>query len=502
VTRRVETVAVVGRDAPLWLAVAAIQRSVGSLGIRVQAIELPSWLDAVDCYSALPSLASMHRLLGIDERKMLEVAGGVPVVAQRFSNWSKGAPPYFVAFDDEPPDSGDLPFIQYWLKGHREGLRASFEDFSLACACARLGRVPLSPQGTDHPLTASYGYSLDARDYTEALKQLATKRGAEPISNKIADVKLDGDRIASIELEGGETVSADLFVDASGAERVLFMRMPGAEFERWRGRFGCDRLVTASAAAFKSLPAFTQISAFRGGWVGISPLKDRTAVTAAYDSDSVPDHAMIAELPLLARMHLSEQAVVSDLRPGVLKRSWIGNCVAIGEAAMAMESLSATQLHVAQGCISHLVTLFPATADEMPEATAYNETIRAFASNIADFIQAHYSLNRRFDEPFWDRARDATVTPTLRSKIDLFSARGAVALRDNETFTEQSWTFLFLGAGLDPEGYDPRIDLVPNELLIQKVQQRLQLVAELAKGMPSVDQWVGAVDKLRAAGVS
>jgi tryptophan halogenase len=500
VSRPVETVAVVGRDAPLWLAVAAIQRSVGSLGIRVRAVELPSWLDAVDCYSALPSLGSMHRLLGVDERKMLEVASGVPVVAQRFSNWSKGAPPYLVAFDDEPPDSGDLPFIQYWLKGHREGLRASFEDFSLACACARLGRVPLP--GPGHQLTASYGYSLDARDYAEALKQLATKRGAEPISSKIADVKLDGDRITSIELEGGETVEADLFVDASGAERVLSMRMPGAEFERWRARFGCDRLVTASASAFKSLPGFTQISAFRGGWIGICPLKDRTAVAAAYDSDSVPDHAIVAELPLLARLQLSGEAVVSDLRPGVLNRAWIGNCVAIGEAAMAIEPLNSTQLHVAQGCISHLVTLFPATAEQMPEATAYNETIRAFASNIADFTQAHYSLNRRFDEPFWDRARDATMTPTLRSKIDLFSARGAVALRDNETFTDQSWTFLFLGGGLDAEGYDPRIDLVPNELLMQKVQQRVQLVAELAQSMPTVDQFVGAVDQLQAAGVS
>lgn len=501
-TDRVETVAVVGRDASLWLAAAAIQRAFGTSGVRVQAVELPSWLAAVDCYSTLPSLASMHRLLGVDEAKILEVASGVPVVAQRFSNWSKGAPPYLVAYDDDVPASGDLPFAQYWLKGHKEGLRAGIDDFSLGCACARLGRVPLPPAAANAALSASYGYNLDASVYAEALKQLAAKRGVETISARIVDVKIDGERISSVELEGGARVEADLFVDASGAERILMMRLSGAQLHSWRDRFSCDRILTASAAQFKSLPAFAQISAIRGGWIGIHPLRDRTAISAVYSSDSISDQAMIAQLAVLARMPVSGDAVVSDLRPGLLDRAWIGNCVAIGEAAAAVDPLAAVGLHLAQGCISHLVTLFPATAGQMPEAMAYNDTIRAFASNVADFTQAHYLLNRRFDDPFWDQSREAPATAALRSKIDLFSARGAVSLRDNETFSEQSWTSLLLGAGIEPEGFDPRIDLVADQPLIEKVQQRLQTVAQLAKSMPSVDQFVGGIDQLEAAGVS
>jgi tryptophan halogenase len=502
VTRAVETVAIVGRDAPLWLAAAAIERSLGAAGVRVQAIELPSWLDPVDCYSTLPSLASMHRLLGIDEAKMLDATKGVPVGAQRFSSWAKGSPPYLVAYDNEVGESGDLPFAQYWLKGHTEGLRAGVEDYSLGCACARLGRVPLAPPGTAGELSASYGYSLDASDYSEALKQMVVKRGVAAISGRIANVKLNGDRITSLEMAGGPHVEADLFIDASGPDRVLMMRMPGARFDSWRERFGCDRLVAASASQFKNLPAFTQISAFRGGWIGIHPLRDRTAVTAVYASEIVLDQSMIAELPVLARLPLAGEAVVSQLQPGALERAWIGNCVAVGEAAIAIEPLDAIQLHLAQGSISHLVALFPATAEQMPEATAYNQAIRAFASNIGDFTQAHYLLNRRFDEPFWDRSREAAATDTLRSKLDLFSARGEVAIRDNETFSEQNWTSLFLGGGIEPDRYDPRIDLLPDEPLIQKVQQRLRAVAEVAKSMPTVDQFVGAVDQLRAAVVS
>jgi tryptophan halogenase len=497
----VETVAIVGRDAPLWLAAAAIHRAFGAAGVRVQAIELPSWLAAVDCYATLPSLASMHRLLGIDEAKILEAATGVPVVAQRFSNWAKGAPPYLIAYDDDPPASGDLPFAQYWLKGRRQGLRAGIDDFSLGCACARLGRVPLSP-AADSELSASYGYNLDASIYAEALKQLAVKRGVEAISARIADVKVDGERISSVELEGGARVEADLFVDASGAERVLMMRLPGTQFQSWRDRFQCDRILTASAPRFRSLPAFTQISAIRGGWIGIHPLRDRTAITAVYSSESISDQAMIAQLAVLARLPVSGDAVVSDLRPGLLEHAWVGNCVAIGEAAVALEPLAAVGLHLAQGCISHLVTRFPATVEQMPESMPYNQTISAFASNIADFTQAHYLLNRRFDDPFWDQSREAPATPALRSKIDLFSARGAVSLRDNETFSDQNWTWLLLGGGLEPEGYDPRIDLLADQPLIDKVQQRLRTVAELAKSMPSVDRFVGAPDQLQAVSVT
>jgi tryptophan halogenase len=502
VTRRVEAVAVVGRDAPLWLAAAAIQRSLGPAGVRVQAVELPSWLASADCYSTLPSLASMHRLLGVDEAKMLRAASGVPVAAQRFSNWAKGAPPYLIAYDDQAGEAGDLPFVQYWLKGHREGLRAGIEDFSLGCVCARAGRVPLGPADTEAKISASYGYNLDARDYAEALKQLVTNRGIEILSGRIADVKLDGERVIGIELEGGERVEADLFVDASGAERVLMMRLPGAEFHSWRDRFSCDRVLTASATQFKSLPAFTQISAFRGGWIGIHPLQDRTAITAVYSSDGISDQTMIAQLSVLARLPVSGEAVVSELKPGLLDRAWIGNCVAIGDAAVAMEPLAAIPLHLAQGCISHLVTLFPATAEEMPEAMPYNDVIRAFASNIADFTQAHYLLNGRFDEPFWEQSREAPATGTLRGKIDLFSARGEVSLRDNETFSEQNWTLLFLGGGIEPDGFDPRIDLLADQPLIELVQQRLRAVAELAKNMPSVDQFVGALGQLQAVGVS
>ena len=490
-TRRVESVAVVGRDAALWLAAAAIQRALGPTGVSVRVVELASSLSPVDLYAALPSLGSMHQLLGIDEQSILKIASGVPMVGQRYSNWSKAAPPFLIAYDDEPPPSGDLQFTHYWVKGHKEGMRVGIEDFSPGCVAARLGRVPVRQADDEGPLGASYGYHLDARSYVQALKQMVLRRGAEASTALAVDPVVDRGQIRSLDLADGSRIEADLFVDASGTDRVLIGRLAGAQFESWRDLFPCDRLLAASGPRLETLPPFSQISAFRGGWIGLYPLQERTAVLAAYNSRSASDQEVAEQIGVLSRIAVSGDAVVSDLKQGILNQPWIGNCVSIGDAAAALEPLDAAPLHIAQACVSHLMALFPVTADEMPESIAYNRSIRAFASNFRDFQVAHYKLNRRFDEQLWDRCREMKIPDGLERKIDVFGARAGVTLNNEESFTEQNWTLLLLGHGLEAEGYDPRIDVVANEAHIELVQERLRAVAELAKEMPTVEQFLG-----------
>ena len=192
-------------------------------------------------------------------------------------------------------------------------------------------------------------------------------------------------------------------------------------------------------------------------------------MVAAYSSDSVEDREIAELAALVARLPIAGDVVISELRPGIQRRPWIGNCVAVGEAAIAVDSLDALELHVAHGCISHLITLFPTTAGEFPEADSFNRSITRFGTNLRDFQAAHYKLNRRFDEPFWDRARDAAGAPGLARKMDVFEARGAIPLNDDESFEEQTWAALLLGCGHTPKGYDPRIDSMDDEMHIAKI---------------------------------
>lgn len=447
-------------------------------------------LAPVDVYAAVPSLAALHQLLGLEERLVLHVCNGVPMVGQRFSNWAKSAPPYFISYDDEVATGGDLAFVQFWTKAALEGLRVSFEEFSLGSACARLNNVPLPAPEPGRP-SASYGYHLDAPIYSELLRQFSVRLGVEAVDADVVRIDAKGDRIAGIELADGTRITADLYIDASGREGRLIGALAGSSFESWKDWLPCDRLFAANSARLPHLPAFSQISAFHGGWVGIFPLQSRTPIRVGYDSGAVRDSDVAELASVLTRMPISGEAVVSEIRTGMQRSPWIGNCVAVGEAAIAVDPIDAVELQVTHGCLSHLMTLFPSTATEFPEAEAYSQTIRLFGSNIRDFQAAHYMLNRRFDEPMWDRVRTSEMPPSLKRKVDMFRARALVPLNDDESFHDQLWTSLLLGSGIMPEGYDPRIDAVSDGQHIEIVQQRLREVATMARAMPSVEQFLG-----------
>ena len=496
-TRRIEQVVVVGADAPAWMAAAAVQNSVSAAGIRVRVIELPTQLQPADAYSALPELAGFHHRIGLPEDLLFTLCKAVPIAGRRFSNWSGAAPPFIHGFDRSPPPAAGLGFTQLWIKGRQKGLRTEFENFSLASVAAKAGRVPVAAGGA--ALHAAFGYNLDAGAYSALLRHFTMRGGVESKAATIADVETEGDRIIAVILNDGERVEADLFVDASGPRAALIGRMRGADVESWREWLPCDRMLVASARGLRPLPAFSQISAFRHGWIGLSPLQDRTAVVAVYDSRETSDQAVLEDLPALANMPIGGDAIVSGLSQGIRRRAWVGNCVAIGESAFSLEPLDGTQLHIVHYCISQLMTLFPVEAGAFPEAELYDRIVHRLAVNLRDFQLAHYKLNRRFDMPFWDACRDAAVPETLQRKLDVFTARGRVPLNDDETFQEQDWDSLFIGHGLMPQSYDPRVDAIPEQEHIAQVQARLNDIVGLVEAMPPVDDFLAGVNSRQAA---
>jgi len=493
--RRIERVVVVGADAPAWMAAAAIQGSLGC-GLKVRVLELPSRLRPADCYSALPALGGFHGRIGLHEDLLFRVCQALPCAGQRLSGWSGASLSFIQGYDQSPPVSGAaLSFTQYWIKGRLRGLRTPFENFSLAAMAARAGRVPVPLEAGE--FRAAYGYNVDSGAYSALLKHWATGGGVESKSAAIASVEIEGDRIAALVLADGERVEADLFVDASGPQAVLIGRMPGAEFESWREMLPCDRMMVASARPLRPYPAFSQVSAFREGWVGLLPLQDRTAVVACYDSRETSDKEVLDSLPFLANRPVAGGAAVSNLAKGIRKRTWVGNCVAVGEAAFALEPLDAVQLHIAHNCISQLMSVFPVETGDFREAELYDEIIRRVAVNLRDLQMTHFKLNRRFDEPLWDRCRDMAVANTLRRKLDVFSARGRVPLYDDETFQEHGWESLFIGHGLIPQSYDPRVEAIPEQELIARVHDRLQSVRALVEAMPPAEQFIAETAAVR-----
>jgi tryptophan halogenase len=488
----VRKVVIVGRDAPAWLAALGLHRAFGHTGLAIEVVELASRVREVDVHCALPMLGGLHQLLGIDEDKMLNVVNGVAILGQRYSNWAGSAPPFIHAWDTQGIALEGVDFLQHWLYAREQGLPAAIEDFSLGAAAAKHGRHLVTRETVKGFSRALQGYHLGADDYAAALRNLAVKRGIVCSPAVFGAGLRDGESgdLTGVVLGDGRVVEGDLFVDASGSEAVLIEGVLGVEFEPWSQLLPCNRMLAASAARFASLPAFSQISAFHAGWFGIYPLRDRTALVTLWDGRETSDAEMLETAAQLSGLRIGDGAVADAIRPGRRKSAWVRNCVALGDAAVTLEPLDAAPLHVAHLGVSGLINLFPVDRAAMPEARAYNRVLERSAENLRDFQIAHYALNGRLDERFWDRAREAELPESLRYKIELFKARGRVALYDDETFEESNWVSIFIGHGLTPRSYTPLVGLCPEGDRIVKFKSMLSFIRSEVEQMPTIDAYL------------
>ena len=458
----------------------------GDQPVEVELVEQPSTLRPQDVFVTLPPQQAFHRLLGLDESRLLRACGGLYSLGQRFSNWSGASDPFLHAYDTHGVSLSHVEFFHYWLKARASGLNVPLEDFSLGAVAAKQGRFVVFNESNRAFSNATYGYHLGAIQYLQAIGKAGLKAGLRHTVADVKSVNHDKGLIQSIGLDNGATIEADLFIDASGSEGRLIRHLEKHNFESWKQWLPCDRVMVASAPTLSPVPAFAQVSAFSGGWVGVHPLVDRTAIVAAFSSAHTKSDDVPGIMSALTGLRIQDDAVVAAVVPGCRQQQWIGNCIAVGETGLNLEPLDGVQLHMLHTGLSYLVSLFPVDRHNMIEAEIYNEKMQATASCLKDFQIAHYALNRRYGEPFWDEVREQQPPDTLATKIALFENRGIVSMREHETFHEENWTSVFIGHGLNPKSWDPLVDKTPEQEQIANFQRILKFIGTEVESMPSL----------------
>jgi len=489
--RPIRKIVILGRDETLWLSANILLRAFSQTGVEVTAVELPSLVRPGDVYPTLRMQEGFHGLLGLDEKALMRSSQSTFSLGQRFSNWAKTRPPFFLAHGVYGTRFERVDFHHYWVKARAQGLKADYDDFSLAAAAAKQGRFFIPDEETDSFALSDYAYNLGAAGYCQVLKQVAQQRGAVHITGRFAEAMRDADTgfISSLLLANGQTVEGDLFIDASGEESLLLGQTLGVPFQSWDW-FNCDRVLTAYAQPLSPLPSFNQLSAFRSGWVGCYPLRDRTAVQQIYTSAEMSDQEALEAATLVSSYRLSDPAV-TRLDAGARRQFWSGNCIAVGEASAVFDPIDNVRMHVNLVGLSHLVSLLPADDNMGSERDEYNRSVATTLERMRDFQICHYKLNQRFDQPFWDYCRAMSLPDRLQYKLDLFAARGVMAVYDDEVFEDREWVAMLIGHGLIPAAYDLLADQVKDEDVIRRFQQILGFIRTNVERMGPMEPHLG-----------
>ena len=482
---------IAGRDAAAWLAANALMRAFGPTGLKVEVVELPTFVRAHDVFTSQPALEAFHGLLGLDEHEVLKACSGSYSLGQSFANFSGPRPPFLHPYGSHGAPVGKVPFHQTWLKARQSGMNVAFENFSLTAVAAQQGRFFTANTEIASFARCDYAYHLDALAYVHYLKAHALRQGVTvtPARRLTANLNADGSAIRSLALGDGTVVDGDLFIDATGAESLLLGQALGVGVDSWAAWFPFDRVLTGAGPRMRTLPSYSQVRAQEIGCLHMAPTQSQTAVTYAYRS-VISDDEAFRDMTVAAGMHLRPDATVSPLAAGRRRKAWSGNCIGLGEAACVFDPVDSPSLHSIQLGLAHLIALFPLDSQCLTEATEYNLTLQSSLERFRDFQIVHYKLNQLRDMALWDAMRDQTPPPLLAHKLDLFAARGIVALYDNETFQLDDWLACFIGHGLIPQAYDPLVDLTPQDEAIRSVQGILGFIRQHVEDMSSLDAYL------------
>ncbi|WP_139809969.1 tryptophan 7-halogenase [Sphingomonas azotifigens] len=432
-------VVVVGGGVTGWSTAAALKRRVPLLDVTILPLAPPAEALADRIATTLPSIFGFHDDLGLGLDDTVLRTGSAYRLGTLFRDWVQGQPDYVHAYARHGEGMGSAPFHQLWIRAALAGTAPPFDTFSAAAAMARAGRFVL-PNG-DGPFGAhGVGLTLDLPRYTAMLVAFARHVGVRSQEGALAGVERDAvGSIAAVVLGDGTRLTADLYADCSGPAALLHGLLD-APREDWRGWLRCDRLVLEDLVPPPAdLPVLEQVTATARGWQWTGAMQ-RGAVYREAEGNA------------------RGGAIAFDA--GASIEPWRHNVVAIGDAAVTIEPLEWSNLHLAHSAIDRLIAMLPAGAPHPLERAEYNRQALAEARRVRDFVLLHYVTARR-DEPFWRDMAEMPLPDSLAHTLRLFRARGRLPFYEEETFDRDSWLAVLLGQGVLPRHLDPLVDSVP-----------------------------------------
>jgi len=479
-------VVVVGGGTAGWMTAAALARRLP--GRAAVTLVESAEIGIVGVGEAtLPHIRAFNEMLGIDEADFMAATHATFKLGIEFRDWGRIGDAYTHPFGVFGTAIEGIGFHHFLTRARMMGREAAPDRFSLPIVAAHRGRFARAPAhdaaGQVQPY--DWAYHFDATRFAPFLRRHAEAAGARRIEGRVIEVTRDEDGdVAALTLESGERIEGDLFVDCSGFRSLLLGDALGEAWEDWSAWLPCDRAVAVPCEDAGPLLPYTQAIAMPFGWRWRIPLQQRVGNGYVYASAHCSDDAATAGLlDAIEGPALAEPRVLR-FRTGRRARSCVKNVIGIGLASGFLEPLESTSIYLAQVAVQAMLELFPDGRWSDTERAEINRAIDGQYDNVRDFLILHYHATTRDDSPFWDRVRTMAVPESLTEKIALFRARGRLQDRTMGLFLDASWVALFLGQGVLPEGYDPRAEAMPADMLGPALDRLRDALAAAAEAMP------------------
>ena len=490
-------VVIVGGGTAGWMAAAALSRFLDNGRRRIELVESDAIGTVGVGEATIPPILNFNGMLDLNENEFLRETQGTIKLGVEFVNWGRLGDRYLHPFGFFGQDLHGISFYQLWLREHARADPGHIADYCMSAVAAAGGKFGRPSQNTRPPVSEMlYAFHFDAALYARYLRGRAERQGVRRREGRIVEVHRDGASgdVTAVQLESGERVEGDLFIDCSGFRALLIGETLGVGYEDWSRWLPVDRAIPVPTTRQTAPDPFTRSTAHGAGWQWRIPLQHRTGNGHVYCSEFIGDDE--AEAVLMANLEGEPFAEGRVIRftTGRRQQSWSHNVVCLGLSSGFLEPLESTSIHLIQNGIQRLLALFPDRPISAVERDEYNRGMAELYEDIRDFIILHYKATQRDDTPFWRHVAAMEIPATLQRKIDLWRLHGRVFREGAELFGTTSWVAVMLGQNLWPARYDPIVDTLDEGKVAQAMAEMRERYRAAAAALPSQEEF------LRAAG--
>lgn len=348
----------------------------------------------------------------------------------------------------------------------------------------------------------NHAFHIENALFVGWLEQQCREQGV-PLTDATVTPEPGPQGVAALVAPDGRRFTADLFLDASGFRSELLGRHLNEPFLSYTDALFCDRAVVGgwTRGAGEPVLPYTTVETMDAGWAWRIDHERHINRGYVYASGFIGDEDARAEFLRKNPRVPPEKTRVVKFRAGRYRRSWVGNVVAIGNAAGFVEPLEATALQVI--CVE-VSTLADSLADSLcdPPPTLvdlFNRYNGDQWDDIRNFLAVHYRFNTRLDTPFWRHCRSATALHGAEPIVEFYRENGPsvvagiTLVHASNSFRMDGYLALLVGQQVP---HQKPYDAPPVEREFWR-RHRSQLASEARAGM-TVEQ---ALHALRTPGL-
>jgi tryptophan halogenase len=270
---------------------------------------------------------------------------------------------------------------------------------------------------------SALAFHVDAAKLAVYLRKHLTS--VEVVESDRIDVQVGDDKVLSLQLDDGKTISGDLYVDCTGFSRAVLSKITTPKKLRYEANV--NRAV-AGAVPYADNPAdlhpYTRAHAHEHGWTWSIPLQTRIGSGYVYHGDFCSREQAEQNFRRYwgeDRMRDVEVRHIS-FDSDSLRESWVGNVVAIGLSAGFVEPLEATGLNWTISAADLLSRSIGAQYFDEDVRVRYNALMLGYIYDVQDFVDAHYKLSSRRDSEFWRYQTSRPFPERLNHRLAVYAA--------------------------------------------------------------------------------